>query len=157
MLHRPPWVEQSARANIAQACGDLWIEPRCRRPPQIAGFTAVYITLAHPQVFGKAGVYSVHLGAGSIDPLMELVKGPRKDGVEVFVARNRWDVRQHAGGFDLKGDSQRLAKALEGRGYPVSGGEQVDSFGWGAARAMGDDLLEALFPLEEGGEVGAGE
>jgi enterochelin esterase family protein len=112
------------------------------------GLTAAYVALAHPEVFGKAGAYSVHLGAGSIDPLMELVEGPRREGVEFFVAWNRWDVRRPAGGYDLQGDSQRLMKALEGRGYEVSGGEQKDSFGWGSARAVGDELLEALFPLE---------
>ena len=114
------------------------------------GLTATYAALAHPEVFGKAGVYSVHLGAGSLNHVMELLEGPRKDGVEVFVAWNRWDLRRHDMGLDYRTDSQKLTEMLESRGYSVSGGEQVDSLGWGASRAVGNDLLEALFPLQGG-------
>jgi len=122
------------------------------------GLTAAYGALKHPSVFGKAAISSVHLGAGSGDGLMELIAQKKQPQVQLYLTWNRYDVRRHAGGIDYKGDSEKLAKAFKAHGYDFSGGEVVDAHGWGALRAVEDDILETLFPLAGlGGGAGSAE
>lgn len=112
------------------------------------GLSALYTVLAHPEVFSRASVGSVHLGAGSGDALMELIAGPRREGVEIYLDWNRFDVRRTDTGHDLAGDSRKLHEMLQKRGYSVAGGEVVDSHGWGADRAHSGRVLMALFPAQ---------
>jgi enterochelin esterase-like enzyme/outer membrane protein assembly factor BamB len=120
------------------------------------GLTVAYGALKYPSVFGKVAINSVHLGAGSVDALMELIAQKERPEVELFLTWNRYDVRSHAGGIDYKGDSEKLAKALRDHGYDFAGGEVLDAHGWGALRAVSDDILEALFPLVSAGVEPAG-
>ncbi len=119
------------------------------------GLSAAYAALKHPDVFSKVAAGSVNLEAGSFDELMELVARPEKADVEFLVGWLRWDVRRHAGGLDYRGDSMKLAQALEEHGYETTGVEYRDAYGWAAAQAICDDVLEALFPLA-GGQAAAG-
>lgn len=136
-----PFLEGKYRLDQASAS-------RALMGDQGFALTAAYGALKHPKVFGKAALLSVHLGAGYMDQLMELLAQDKRPAVDLFLTWNRYDVRRHANGIDYRGDSRRLAEALKAHGFEFTGGEVVDAHGWGAARAVTDDVLEALFPLE---------
>ena len=112
------------------------------------GLTSAYATLKYPEVFGKVAVWSVRLGLGTDDALMDLIRARKGDGVQFYLDWNRYELRSADSGTDLREDALRLARALQENGYSYSGGEARDAHGWGSWRARTDRVLEAFFPLE---------
>ena len=113
------------------------------------GLTAIYATVLHPDVFGRAAAQSPDLGDVARHAFFrELEDGTLRD-TSYYVDWNRYEDRNRDRGYDFREDGRRLWAALETAGYPVSGGEALDSHGWGSWRSRTDELLAALFPLEE--------
>jgi enterochelin esterase-like enzyme/outer membrane protein assembly factor BamB len=112
------------------------------------GATAAYAALKHPDVFGKAALYSPSMGLGVHDALVELLRSGAGRDVKLYVDWNRYDYRNVDSDIDFKRESRELVAALEAGGYEYSGGEQLDSFGWGGWRARADDVLVEFFPLD---------
>ena len=112
------------------------------------GLTSAYVSLKYPEVFGKVAVRSVLFGLGTDDSLMDLIRGKKATGVQIYLDWNRYERRSADSGTDLREDGVRLARALEENGYRYAGGEALDAHGWGSWRARTDRVLEAFFPLD---------
>lgn len=111
------------------------------------GLTAAYAVLLRNDCFGQAAARSVALGDRARHAFFDLVEnGPRCEA-SFYVDWNRWSGRNKDRAYDYGAESRRVAEALEAAGYPVAGGEALDSYGWGSLRARTDAVLEALFPL----------
>ena len=112
------------------------------------GMTAMQGLLLLPDVFGKAGLQSVNLG----DLTGRAILDRLADGIEgqplVYLDWNRYESRNPDRNTDLAADSRRLYEALQQAGVTVSGGEQLDAYGWGGWRSRSDDWLQALFPID---------
>lgn len=112
------------------------------------GFSAAYAAVKHPDVFGKVGLQSVYMGLGFGDELTAMLQNGAGSSVIFYLDWNRYDSRNLDRGWDIAADSRRLNELLEGGGYTVTGGEVLDSVGWGGWRNRTDNVLIALFPLE---------
>jgi enterochelin esterase-like enzyme/outer membrane protein assembly factor BamB len=112
------------------------------------GLTSAYAALKHPELFGKVAIQSPQLTLGFEGPLMELIERRPPADVDFYLDWSRYEVRDLDEGIDLSRDSQRLAEALEGGGYDLTGGEVLDSAGWSGWRSRTDRILESLFPLQ---------
>ena len=112
------------------------------------GVTAAYGALEHPDVFGKVAVQSTALGLGAQEGMMELIHAGAGRGVQLYVDWNRYERRSVDTDVDIGQDNATLARALEQNGYEFTGGEVLDSFGWGSWRSRTDTILETFFPVK---------
>ncbi len=112
------------------------------------GVTAAFAALKYPTVFSKVAIQSVALGLGSDDALMTLLESAKPSDVRFYLDWNRFEARNVDTSLDLGEDARTLAAALEQNGFGYSGGEALDSFGWGSWRARTDRILESFFPAE---------
>ncbi len=111
------------------------------------GVTAAYAALKYPDVFGNVALQSVALGLGSDDALMKMIGGKREH-LRFYLDWNRYELRQVDSAIDLAQDNRRLAEALTQGGYEYTGGEVLDSYGWGSWRARTDRILTTFFPID---------
>ncbi|MCZ6508537.1 MAG: PQQ-binding-like beta-propeller repeat protein [Acidobacteria bacterium] len=112
------------------------------------GISAAYAALKFPEVFGKAAMQSVSLGFGAFDVLEKMAREKVDSGVRFYLDWNRYEERSVDMDWNLREDGQRLAKLLEEGGYGFTGGEVLDSHGWGGWRNRSGRMLEALFPAD---------
>jgi enterochelin esterase family protein len=112
------------------------------------GLTAILGALRHPETFGKAGVLSFALGDRARHTLFELLAREPRAPLRFFVGWNRYALRNRDGGFDYRAESALIADALRKAGHEVTGGEAMDSCGWGSWRTRVEELLGALLPVE---------
>lgn len=120
---------------------------------QFFGLSTAYLALKHPDVFGGAAIQSAFLGLGAGDALRERIASTNPRAVRVYLDWNRYDARNIDRGYDFGRDSRALDAALREAGFAVSGGEVLDSYGWGGWRNRIGMMLAALFPADK--EVGA--
>jgi enterochelin esterase-like enzyme/outer membrane protein assembly factor BamB len=113
---------------------------------QYFALSAAYAALRHPEVFGKAALQSAYLGLGFGDDLAGLIEARKGPDVRFYLDWNRHDVRNVDRGYDFREDSRKLAEMLEQGGYKITGGEVMDSSGWGGWRNRTDRALTVLFP-----------
>jgi len=112
-------------------------------------FSSAYTAIKHPEIFGKVGIQSVYTGLGHGDDLVALIeKGSGAKTLAVYLDWNRYDVRNVDRDWNMGDDSRNLAELLGRSGYRVTGGEVLDSGGWGGWRNRTDQLLIALFPMQ---------
>jgi enterochelin esterase-like enzyme len=112
-------------------------------------FSGIYATLRYPEVFGKAAAMSVYAGLGTFEDLETMVSEGAGPKVVFYVDWNRYDERNVDRDWNLSEDSKSLADLLQGSGYALTGGEVLDSWGWGGWRNRTDRALIALYPLEK--------
>ncbi|MCZ6747228.1 MAG: PQQ-binding-like beta-propeller repeat protein [Acidobacteria bacterium] len=112
------------------------------------GLTALYASMKHPEVFGKAAVLSANLGLGADDEVMALIKARKADNLLLYMGWNRYEQRDPDNDVDSREDNLNLAQFLEEHGYSFTGGEALDAYGWGSWRARADDFLVALYPAK---------
>ncbi len=113
-----------------------------------AGFAAAYAALRRPDVFGKAAVQSIQLDGEIGDELLAMISAKERPDVDFYVDWNRYEIHSVDRGFDYAEYSRTFVAALEEHGYELTGGEAMDSYGWGSWRARTDDILAAFFPTE---------
>jgi enterochelin esterase-like enzyme len=104
--------------------------------------------LLYPDVFGKVALQSALLDDVARHALFARIADEPLEPVAFHVEWSRHEGRDADGGFDPAADGRRLFDALSERGYAITGGEVLDTAGWGGWRRRTDDLLEALFPLQ---------
>ena len=92
---------------------------------------------------------SVYAGLGTLDDLETMVSEGAGPKLVFYVDWNRYDERNVDRDWNLSEDSKSLADLLQGGGYALTGGEILDSWGWGGWRNRTDRALIALYPLEE--------
>ena len=110
------------------------------------GASAAWAALTYPEIFGRAGIQSASLALGSEEAIEKLVREKAGTGLKFYVDWNRYDERVPDMSFSVRDDSKRLQEQLTAAGYDVTGGEMLDSHGWGGWPNRLDRLLAALFP-----------
>ena len=123
---------------------------------QAFGLACVYAGLRHPDAFGGVALQSPLFKDIARHEVERLIAEDPLEPVAFHIDWNRYEPHNpddfleadHAAG------ARGLYERLRARGYEVSGGEALDSAGWGAWRARTDDLLERFFALERAGEGG---
>ncbi|HXV77180.1 MAG TPA: PQQ-binding-like beta-propeller repeat protein [Candidatus Polarisedimenticolaceae bacterium] len=134
-----PWLSQKFRLiDEAQA--------RAVMGSRNYGLAAAYVAWRYPRVFGNVAVQSVALGLGAEAELFGMIERADGDPKRVYLDWNRYEYRNPDSGVDIAADNRRLAEVLERSGTPFSGGEVLDSYGWGGWRARTDRLLATFFP-----------
>ncbi len=116
--------------------------------PASAGLTAVYATLARPDIFQKAAAQSVY----PIDPAFGLLEemiaraNPAPRSIHLVWSRRDYDL---GGGVTAEGTTKELLELLREAKLDVT--EQVADYspGWGGWRGQHDEMLAALFPIPD--------
>ena len=108
---------------------------------------ATYAALERPDVFGKSAGCSVHLPNPLGDRLLAKIEEGEVSAARFLVLWNRYELYRADWGIDMAGDSRRVIKALEARGFDAEGSELLDGAGWGSWRAQVGAVLEEFFPL----------
>jgi enterochelin esterase-like enzyme/outer membrane protein assembly factor BamB len=118
---------------------------------QAFGLAATYAGLRHPEVFGGVALQSPVLKDIARHAVDALIEEEPLESVAFHVDWNRYEPRNEDDFLeaDHAAGARALYERLRERGYEVTGGEQLDSAGWGAWRARTDDVLERFFPLEQ--------
>jgi len=112
------------------------------------GYAAAFAAARHPEAFGRVAVQSTFLGLGGEDDLIAALREHAGAPVRFHVEWAKYDQRNVDRGWDNAEDSRRLARMLGETGYVVTGGEILDSYGWGGWRNGAGRALAALFPKE---------
>jgi outer membrane protein assembly factor BamB len=109
---------------------------------------AAAIAVRHPELFGAVALQSTFLGLGYEDELLaDLTAGLGRD-VRFYFDWNRYEERNIDRGWDAARDSRTLAAAIRVGGYKMTGGEVLDSAGWGGWRNRTGTVLGWLFPID---------
>ncbi|MCP3982713.1 MAG: PQQ-binding-like beta-propeller repeat protein [bacterium] len=108
--------------------------------------SAAYAALAHPDVFGGVAMQSAFLGLGAERDVARLLQRGAPKSLRVYLDWSRYDERNIDRGWDAREDSETLAGWLRDAGAALSGGEALDSYGWGGWSNRAGDALAALFP-----------
>ncbi|MDY7092646.1 MAG: PQQ-binding-like beta-propeller repeat protein [Acidobacteriota bacterium] len=111
------------------------------------GLSSAYVALRYPELFGHAVMQSPSLSLGAREELERMIRQGEPAAVRFYLDWNRHDVRMVDRGMDVGEESRELERLLRGEGYAVSGGEMLDSYGWGAWRRRLGRVLAELFPL----------
>lgn len=120
---------------------------------QSFGLAATYAGLRHPEVFGGVALQSPVFKDIARHAVDALIAEDPLEPVAFHVDWNRYESRNEDDFLeaDHAAGARALYERLRERGYEVTGGEHLDSAGWGAWRARTDDVLERFFPLETAG------
>lgn len=106
---------------------------------------ALLLALQHPARFGNVALQSYY----ATESMIAEVEAAAVDGVKprVYLEWGRWDLRSPHEQMDMKAAAQQLDRLLRDRGWPVSGGEVLDSTDFASWRNRTDVVLESLFPI----------
>ncbi len=123
-------------------------ENRAIMGPGSAGVTAVYAALKRADVFQRAAAQSFYPIEPSHERIEEMIRvADRRPELIALV----WSTRDYelGEGRTAESASQALAEQLRAGDIPLR--EQVSAYspGWGGWRGQHDDLLAALFPMEQ--------
>ena len=102
--------------------------------------------LDYPDVFGRVSVQSVRLRPPIGDTVLSKLNELEAGSLDWYLAWNEHEYRDTFYSIDYRGDSLRIAAALEARGQGFRGGESPGGGGWGSMRARTDAILRAFFP-----------
>lgn len=112
------------------------------------GSSAISAALERSDVFGKAAMLSPHLGHGVHGAISESIRAGKGKGAALYLDWNRFDEQNRDRGHSFGQQARTLANELRAGGYAFTGGEMLDSGGWGGWRNRSDRFLRALFPLD---------
>ncbi len=125
-------------------------ENRAIMGPASAGVTAVYAALQRADVFQRAAAQSFYPIEPSYERIEEMISAADRRPELIALV---WSTRDYelGEGQTAEAASQALAEQLRVRNISVR--EQVTSYspGWGGWRGQHDDLLAALFPMQQEG------
>jgi len=111
------------------------------------GLLAAFAGLSRPDVFGNAAVHSVYLTDKVGESVISLPSEAGDPRAKFWIGWNRYELRRAEWSFDLAADSRKLAETLKAGGFTVSGGEALDSAGWGSWRVRAGEMLEFFYPF----------
>ncbi len=126
-------------------------ENRAIMGPGSAGVTAVYAALQRADVFQRAAAQSFYPIEPSYERIEEMISAADRRPELIALV---WSTRDYelGEGQTAEAASQALAELLRARKIPLR--EQISAYspGWGGWRGQHDDLLAALFPMEQEGD-----
>ncbi len=126
-------------------------ENRAIMGPGSAGVTAVYAALQRADVFQRAAAQSFYPIEPSYERIEEMISAADRRPELIALV---WSTRDYelGEGQTAEAASQALAEQLRARNIPLR--EQISAYspGWGGWRGQHDDLLAALFPMEQEGD-----
>ncbi len=112
------------------------------------GSSAISAALERADVFGKAAMLSPHLGHGIHGAISDAIRAGKAKGSTLYLDWNRFDEQNRDRGHSFGRQARTLANELRAGGYTFTGGEMLDSGGWGGWRNRSDHFLRLLFPMQ---------
>ena len=136
-----PYVDTHYR-TIASA------EARANIGAGFTGYSALMCTFSHPSLFGKVGCQSVFMFDSMEGKLKELIVGPGKQPLRIYLDWGKYDFRNPHEAWDLAQTNRDFAELLRGKGYSIAGGEVHDGTGWSSWKNRTHLVFQTLFPAE---------
>ncbi len=118
--------------------------------PAEAGAAVIYAVFKAPGFFGKVAAQSIVLQPPLSEDLFSLIEQSEARPLVAHIEWRRHDLLFERLKIDAAGDSQRVLRALEAKGYDVRSREVAGAWGWSSLRAGYGEILEALYPLPAG-------
>jgi enterochelin esterase family protein len=148
------WTENYAQMIGEELVPELEHRYRLRKEPaaraqlglRYYGLSSAFIALRYPQVFGQTALQSPALSLGARETLEEMIRQGDPEAVRFYLDWNQYEEVTVDRGLDSGQDARELNQLLRGEDYTVSGGEVLDSYGWGAWRRRVARVLAELFP-----------
>jgi hypothetical protein len=105
-------------------------------------------TLRFPQLFQKLGSQSL-FKFSSLEPLEAVIDAADPERFLIYHEWSKYDLRFPRTPTDLVEANRAINEQLRERGFTVLGGQSNDGTGWSSWRNRTDDMLSALFPLDD--------
>lgn len=113
------------------------------------GNYALYLAFGYPELFGGVATQSAFLQEHVANPVREIIVGPDKHPVRIYIDWGIYDYRSDLEGWNNATENEKFYRFVRDKGYKPAGGQVHEGAGWPNWRNRTDRVLATLFPLTE--------
>jgi enterochelin esterase-like enzyme len=113
------------------------------------GYTALYSTYKHQDLFGNLGIQSLYWDEKEHKNQNNLFAGAESNDIKIYFDWGKYDFRSPLESVNLVVEDRKFASMLRDRGINFTGGEVHAGTDWGSWQNRLDHMLKTFFPIGE--------